>query len=30
MVSGKGDFLYEDDLDAVTDACMFDNDKDME
>ena len=33
MASGKNDFLYEDDLDAVLaiiDADMFENDEDME
>ena len=33
MTSGKGDFLYEDDLDAIlaiTDVDMFENDEDME
>ena len=33
MTSGKDNFFYEDDLDAVLaiiDADMFDNDKDME
>ena len=33
MASGKDDFLYEDDLDAVLaiiDADMFENDEDME
>ena len=33
MAAGKGDFLYEDDFDAIlaiTDAGMFENDKDME
>ena len=33
MTSGKADFLYEDDLDAVlaiTDADIFENDEDME
>ena len=33
MVSGKDDFLYRDDLDAVLaiiDAFMFENDEDME
>ena len=33
MASGKGDFLYEDDLDAVLaiiDADMIENDADME
>ena len=33
MASGKGDFLYEDDLDtilAITGADMFENDEDMD
>ena len=33
MASGKGDFLYEDDLNAIlaiTDAYMFENDEDTE
>ena len=33
MASGKDDFLYEDDIDAVSaiiDADMFENDEDME
>ena len=33
MTSGKGDFLYEDDLDAIlaiTDVDMFENNEDME
>ena len=33
MASGKDDFLYEDDIDAVlaiTDEDMFENDEDME
>ena len=33
MLSGKDDFFYKDDLDAVLaiiDAYMFENDKDME
>ena len=33
MASGKGDYLYEDDLDAILaiiDGDMFENDEDME